>query len=174
FDVTIYDEIDIDSFAGYVHGKFRFNDRLSITAGGRYTDESKDFTTMLVRNASGVVSVPETTVSKSWDAFTPRVGFEYQWTPDLMTYVSASRGFKSGGFNGRAQTIAEIDSFDPEYVWSYEAGIKTEWFDKRLLLNLSAFYNDYTDIQLTSLRAVEGLIVIVTENAGEARIKGLE
>ncbi len=174
FELTIFDDIDIDSYAGYAQGTYKMTDKLSATAGGRYTWEDKTFTTMLVRNASGVVTVPEHSVESSWDAFTPRVGLEYQLTPDLMTYVSASRGFKSGGFNGRAQSLAEIDSFDPEYVWAYEVGLKSEWLNDRLLLNAAVFYNDYSDIQLTSVRAVEGLIVVVTENAGEARIQGLE
>jgi iron complex outermembrane receptor protein len=174
FDLTIFDHIDIDSYAGYAQGTFKFTDKLSTTVGGRYTSERKKFTTMLVRNASGVTTVPEHSVSDSWSAFTPRIGFEYQWTPDLMTYISGSRGFKSGGFNGRAQSLAEIASFDPEYVKSYEIGVKSQWFDRHLLLNLSAFYNDYTDIQLTSVRAVQGLIVVVTENAGQARMQGLE
>ena len=174
FDLSIFDDIDIDSYAGYAQGTFKFTDRLSVTAGGRYTWEDKKFTTMLARNASGVVTIPENSVSESWDAFTPRVGMEYQVTPDMMGYISASRGFKSGGFNGRATSLAEIGAFDPEYVWSYEAGIKSEWFDNRLLVNLAGFYNDYTDIQLTSVVAVQGIIAVVTENAGEARIKGLE
>ena len=174
FDLTIFDHIDIDSYAAYTQGTYKITDKLSTTIGGRYTKEKKDFSTMLVRNASGVVSVPEHSISHSWNAFTPRIGFEYQATPDVMGYVSASRGFKSGGFNGRAQSLAEIDSFDPEYLKAYEAGIKTQWLDRRLLLNLAAFYNDYTDIQLTSVRAVQGVIVVVTENAGKAHIKGLE
>jgi iron complex outermembrane receptor protein len=174
FELSIFDHIDIDSYAGYAQSTFKFTDKLSTTFGGRYTSERKKFTTMLVRNASGVVTVPEHSIAHSWSAFTPRLGLEYQATPDLMGYVSASRGFKSGGFNGRAQSLAEIDSFDPEYVKSYEAGVKSQWFDRHLLLNLAAFYNDYTDIQLTSVRAVQGIIVVVTENAGQARIQGLE
>lgn len=174
FELTIFDDIKIDSYAGYAQGTFNFTDKLSITTGGRYTWEDKEFTTMLVRNASGVTTLPETTVSNSWDAFTPRVGMEYQATPDIMGYIAGSRGFKSGGFNGRSQSLVEIESFDPEYVWSYEAGFKTEWLDNRLLLNIAGFFNDYTDIQLTSIHAVQGVIVAVTENAGEARIKGME
>lgn len=174
FDLSIFDHIDIDSYAAYTQGTYKLTDKLSTTIGGRYTHERKNFTTMLVRNASGVVSVPEHSIAHSWDAFTPRVGLEYQATPDVMGYVSASRGFKSGGFNGRAQSLAEIDSFDPEYIDTYEAGVKTQWLDRRLLLNLSAYYNDYTDIQLTSVHAVQGVIVAVTENAGKARIQGLE
>jgi iron complex outermembrane receptor protein len=174
FEASIFDEIDIDSYAAYAQGTYQFTDQFSVTAGGRYTKEEKEFTTMLRRNASGVTTVPETTVDNSWDAFTPRLGFEYQVAPDLMTYISAARGFKSGGFNGRAQSLVEIDSFDPEYVWAYEAGFKSQWLDDRLMVNVAAYYNDYTDIQLTSVRAVEGIIVVVTENAGEARIQGFE
>ena len=174
FQATIFDAIKIDSYAAYAQATFDVSDKLSLTVGGRYTDEKKDFTTELVRNASGVTTVPETTVSDSWDAFTPRAGFEYQWTPELMTYFSASRGFKSGGFNGRALSLVEIDSFNPEYVWSYEIGLKSGWFDRRLMANFAAFHNDYTDIQLTSVRAVQGLLVIVTENAGAADMDGFE
>jgi len=174
FDLTIFDDIDIDSYAGYAQGTFKFTDRFSTTLGGRYTWEEKKFTTMLHRNASDVTTVPEHTVDNTWNAFTPRLGFEYQVTPDFLAYISAARGFKSGGFNGRAQSLAEIDSFDPEYVWSYEAGLKTQWLGNRLTANLAYYYNDYTDIQLTSVRAVQGLIVVVTENAGKAEIQGFE
>ncbi len=174
FEATIFDEIEIDSVAVYAQGTFDVSDKLGLTLGGRYTDEDKEFTTELVRNASGVTTVPRTTVSDSWDAFTPRAEINYQWNPEVMTYFSASKGFKSGGFNGRAQSIVEIDSFDPEYVWSYEIGLKSEWFDRKLVVNLSAFHNDYTDIQLTSVRDVQGIIVVVVENAGDAEMDGFE
>ena len=82
--------------------------------------------------------------------------------------------FQKWWFNGRALSLAEIDSFDPEYVWSYEIGLKSEWLDRRFMVNFAAFYNDYSDIQLTSVRAVEGFIVVVVENAGEAEMKGFE
>jgi iron complex outermembrane receptor protein len=162
FEATIFDDIDIDSYAAYVQGTYDLTDKLSMTAGARYTDEDKTFTTKLTRNASGVTTVPETTVDNSWDAFTPRLGFEYQWADNVMAYVSAAKGFKSGGFNGRSQTLVEIESFDPENLWAYEVGIKSQWADNTVMLNLAAFYNDYTDIQLTSVHAVEGIIVAVT------------
>jgi iron complex outermembrane receptor protein len=175
FELTIFDDIKIDSYAAYAQGTYKFTDQLSATLGGRYTWEEKEFTTMLTRNASGVTTVPRHSITNDWDAFTPRAGLEYQWTPDLMTYASAARGFKSGGFNGRAQSLVEIDSFDPEYVWAYEVGLKSQWFDNSLMLNVAAFYNDYTNLQLTSVRALAGgIIVVVTENAGAARIQGLE
>ncbi|MBM5812319.1 MAG: TonB-dependent receptor [Gammaproteobacteria bacterium] len=174
FDATLFSDIRIDSYAVYAQGTYDLTDRLGLTVGGRYTQEEKDFTSSLVRNASGVISVPPTTVSRSWDAFTPKLGLEFQWTPKLMTYVTAARGFKSGGFNGRAQSPLEIDAFDPEYLWSYEAGLKSEWLDRRLVVNLAAFHNRYKDIQLTSLRPAAGILAVVTENAGKAEVQGFE
>jgi len=174
YEATLFTGIGIDSYAAYAQGSYDLTKRLSLTLGGRLTREEKSFTNMLVRNASHVVSVPRTTLARRWDAFTPKAGLEFQWTPDLMTYVSAARGFKSGGFNGRALSPQEIDAFRPEYLWSYEIGAKSEWLERRLVLNLSAFYNRYSDIQLTSLRPAAGILAVVTENAGEATIKGWE
>lgn len=174
FDATLYSDIRIDSYAVYAQGTYELTERLGLTLGGRYTHEKKDFTNSLVRNGSGVVSVPPTTVSRSWEAFTPKVGLELRWTPEVMAYLSAARGFKSGGFNGRAQSPLEIDAFDPEYLWSYEAGVKSEWLDRRLVLNAALFHNRYSDIQLTSLRPAAGLLAVVTENAGEADVSGFE
>ena len=173
-DATIYNEIKINSYAVFTQGTFDVSEKLSLTIGVRYTDEKKDLETMTTRNASGVTSVPKTELSASWDATTPHAAIEYQWTEDVMTYVSASRGFKSGGFNGRALTVNELSEFDPEYVWSYEAGIKSEWFGRRLVANVAVFHNDYSDIQLTSIRDVNGFLVAITENAGEAEMEGFE
>lgn len=174
FDATLYSDIRIDSYALYAQGTYDLTERLGLTIGGRYTNEEKDFTNSLARNASGVVSVPPTTVSRSWEAFTPKIGLEFRWTPELMAYLSAARGFKSGGFNGRAQSLLEIDAFDPEYLWSYEVGVKSEWLDRRLVVNAAAFHNRYSDIQLTSLRPAAGILAVVTENAGEADVSGFE
>lgn len=173
-DATIFNEIKIDSYALYTQGTYDVSDKLSATVGLRYTDDKKDFTTMATRNASGVIAVPKTEISASWDATTPHAAFKYQLTQDIMAYISASRGFKSGGFNGRALSVAEIVEFDPEYVWSYEVGLKSEWFERRLMANLAVFYNDYSDVQLTSVRVVQGALLTVTENAGEAEMQGFE
>ncbi|MDA5195044.1 TonB-dependent receptor [Govanella unica] len=173
-DATFIDKIKINSYAAFGQATFALTDRLSITGGLRYTDEKKIFSTMLRRNGSGVITVPETTLNKSWNALTPRADVDFKVTQDVLAYASVSRGFKSGGFNGRAQSVAEIDSFDPEYVWSYEAGIKSEFLDHRLRLNGALYYNDYRNMQLTSLRDVGGLIATVTENAGKSRVQGFE
>jgi iron complex outermembrane receptor protein len=92
-----------------------------------------------------------------------------------MFYFAASRGFRSGGFNGRPFFREVVDSYDPEYLWSYELGMKSEWLDRRLVLNVAGFYNDYTDVQLTSNRATaDGNVGVFTENGGEAEMTGFE
>lgn len=174
FDVSIFNEIEIDSYALYGQASYELTDKLSVTGGGRYSIDEKEITTTLQRNGSGVVSIPRTTIANDWDAFTPRLSVDYKWRPGLMTYASVSRGFKSGGFNGRAASIGEVDSFDPETIWAYELGAKAELFNRRLIINSAIFHNDYEDIQLTSVRSINGVLAVVTENAGQAEFQGVE
>ena len=103
----------------------------------------------------------------TFTSFTPKVGLNYQLSDAVFAYASASRGFKSGGFNiGSYQNTP----FNPEKIWSYEAGVKTDLLERRLRLNLAAFYYDYTDLQVQD---VEGNNTVV-RNAASAVIQGLE
>jgi len=101
-----------------------------------------------------VVLEPLVTRSAGWTSFLPRVGIEYQWTSGVMTYVSAAEGSKSGGFNGRAQTIAEFNRFEPEKVWTYELGLRSAWLNTRVRVNATAFYSSYKDFQIQQNRSV--------------------
>lgn len=98
-------------------------------------------------------------------------------TDDILAYASADRGFKAGGFNiGIITSLAERTQVDPEYLTSYEIGLKTTLFDRRLRLNLSAFYYDYTDLQVLSVNRQAGSAVptLGLDNAADATIKGIE
>ena len=94
-----------------------------------------------------------------------------------MVYGSVTTGFKSGGYTGTA-TTADVATkpFSPEKATNYEIGFKGDFFDKRLRMNLSAFYLDYKDLQITRFFQPEGSIFgeFITENAANAEIKGLE
>jgi len=174
-DFNINNKIKINSYAGYAQGTFAITEKLSATAGIRYSYEKKAYTLEHLRVNSGVPIVPLTTVRKNWDAFSPKGEIDYKWTEALMTYASVSRGFKSGGFNGRPTTASEVESFNPEFVTTYEAGFKSEWFDRRMLLNVSAFYNDYTDIQIGSVSADStGNLILIIDNAAKGRVQGFE
>ncbi len=171
----IFNDISIKSYAGFGQGTFNLTDRLSLTAGLRYTYEKKTYSLTHIRKNAGTFVVPPTVISDNWNSVSPRFGIEYQASPDLLFYSSAARGFKSGGFNGRPTTQGEVESYDPEFLWSYEVGLKSEWFGRRLRFNTALFYNDYTDIQLSSVRATpEGNLLLVVENAGKAKVKGFE
>ena len=91
-----------------------------------------------------------------------------------MFYGSASKGFKSGGFNGRLTT--EAKPFDPEEMWSYEAGVKSLLADQSIRLNFATFYNDYENFQLSrfSIDPDTGAFLSLFENAGQATIYGAE
>ncbi len=173
-DILITDDIDIDSYAVFGEMNYDITDALSFTAGMRYSYDKKVFVTSLLHQNSNVLELDGEEASDSWDSLSPRVSLKYNLAADAMIYASVTGGFKSGGFNGRATSLAQIGSFDPEKVWAYEIGTKFVLLDNRLGINAAAFYNDYTDMQLLSVRDVNGVIVSITENAGEVEIKGIE
>lgn len=179
------------SYAAFADATYAFTDRLDVSAGLRYTHEEKtskrqfenffDPSISVIENTPPFLSgigVPGTPINGEADfnAFTPKFSVSYEATEDALIYGSVSRGFKSGGFDGRATTDFAFQSFDPEYVWSYEAGLKTSWLDGALIANGAAFYNDYTDLQVTSFGAdpVTGVFVSQFTNAAAAKIKGIE
>ena len=140
--------VENDSYAVYGQGTYALNERLKLTAGGRVTYEKKEVGREQVGFPDPIPQQPRVSPSDDWTSFSPRIGLDYQWTPELMTYISAAQGFKSGGFNGRAASVPEFNRFDPEKVWTYEIGIRSDWLDRRLRFNATAFYSDYTDLQI--------------------------
>jgi len=174
-DFNIYNKVSGESYAAFGSGTFALTDQLNLTAGLRYTDETKDYFLSHFRVNSGAAIIPPTTLTDSWSALSPKFSLDYQAGESTLLYTSLSRGFKSGGFNGRPTSQGAVDSYDPEFVWSYEAGVKTSFADRRVLLSMAAFIYDYQDMQLTSVRAdATGNLLLVTENAGTAKIKGFE
>lgn len=174
-DLDVFNEIDITSYAFFTQNTYEFSDKLSVTGGFRYTKEEKDYFLVHLRANAGVPTVPATTVKDEWSAFSPMATLDYRVSDNLLTYFSVSKGFKSGGFNGRPITENQVDSFDPEEVLAYEFGMKSDLLDNRLRLNFSLFFNDYTDLQLGSISADStGNLVLRIQNAGEAEVQGFE
>ncbi|MBO9379924.1 TonB-dependent receptor [Sphingomonas histidinilytica] len=120
--------------------------------------------------------VPPTRQSDSWKFFTWRLAMQYEFSRDLMAYASAATGFKSGGFNGRAQSVNTFLSFDQEKAITYEAGVKSRLFDRRVQLNAALFQTDYKNIQTTLNLPdpVTGVTINVVGNPADARIRGAE
>jgi len=153
---TIDDKLENKSWAGFAHVNWEFVPSWTLAAGVRYTHETKDYwrTTSAFFGAplqafseDPQAVIPQT--GKSWSAVTPSLSLEKQFTPQVMGYASVNRGFKSGGFNGRANddATAAKPTFDPEYVWTYELGLKMRSADSRLQGNFAAYHSNYTDFQ---------------------------
>jgi iron complex outermembrane receptor protein len=178
FNIDFRNRQRTDNLALFANGNYELADGLSLELGARYTWENKKFFQSAMRIYSGeplLAGMPSYTLEKSWDAFTPRASISYKFRPNLMTYASYSRGFRSGGFNGRPTSVEEIGSYDPEYLTAYEAGLKAG-FGGVATINLAVFRNEYRDQQIlvSTVSPTTGLIVVRNENAGRSRIQGIE
>jgi iron complex outermembrane recepter protein len=163
------------SEAAFIDFDWEFLPRLRLSGGGRYThDRKENINPQLIDPNDGSVGV---SAKKSWSRFTPKVSLDYRPTDALMVYGSWSRGYRSGGFNGRGQTFFSATTpYNPETVDAYEVGVKSEFFDRKLALNLAGYYTDYKNIQESSTVTLVGGIgnETVVTNAAGARIKGIE
>lgn len=173
------------SIAGYLQLDYALTDRLTLTAGGRYTDEEKDigYVSRMDRGALYDVSTAELIaggipVEQGFSEFTPKVGIEYRSSDDWLWYASATNGFKSGGWNGRGavpHAAVSFLPFGPEKVWSYEGGFKSQFLEDTMRLNATVFWADVADLQLTSgVTNPSGGVIFLTQNTGEGRFRGAE
>ncbi|TZF89348.1 TonB-dependent receptor [Lysobacter lacus] len=179
--------VNTKSFAAYADWTFDLSTQLKLDVGARYTDEDKHavalnrfYTSNSYTTSWGTAANFNKTVN--FKNVSPKVSLDYQLTPDIMVYALATRGFKSGGYNIRANTTAVPRSGEPfgdESVDSYELGSKMSLLDDRLFLNLAYFHNKYKDIQLsvfTSYTLPNGSQSFFGDftNAGQGTVQGVE
>lgn len=162
--------IDNSSFAVFAQGTLAITDRLKLTAGARWTRDEKQYDVELLRIAASVPTASGVQKTRKW---TPTATLAYQASPDFLAYASYSRGYRQGGFAARfvGGLPNPLPSFAPETVDSYEAGVKTAWFDRRLTLNAAVFRADYADIQVN---ATTPLLPGFTLNLASASLTGFE
>src|SRR6185436_18908974 len=101
----------------------------TLGAGIRYFHDDQTFTSDAIQHGT-------------FSATSPRVYARFKVTPDITTYTSVAKGFRSGGFNTLDQP-----SYGPEVVWTYELGTKATLFDRRLSSDIAIFYSDYSEYQ---------------------------
>ena len=185
FTRTVDDDLQTTSMAAYVNATYQLTDRLSVSGGLRYTEEEKDYfrtTSTFSSNALFTANParPPVNINDTWDDISGLISIDYQLTDDFLLYGRVAQGFKSGGFNGRANNPGEEAPYDPETVTSYEAGFKSDWFDNTLRANFAVFYNDYRDFQarVSNLTTDPGSglpsIELTVLNAGQLEISGAE
>lgn len=180
---TISDRDIVNSYAAYAQGTYRLLPALSATAGVRLTRETKALVFGQIEEIGQTCLVDPTLsardcaipVRQSWTDVSPHAGLEFKPAPGLLLYASLSKGFKSGGFNGRAQALDLLVPYKPETLWAHEIGFKGDFFDRRARLNLSVYSNDYSNIQLDGARTTPfGSLQPFILNGGKARIRGAE
>lgn len=179
--------VETKSYSAYTQASIELSDSWSLNLGGRYTTDEKD--AEVYRHIFAGAKFPQDSATpiaiqsdfvgdENWSEFSPHIGVQYQFNDDVMAYGSFTSGFKSGGFDMRANQAANPSAnepFDPETVNSYELGVKSTLLNSRLRLNAALFYNDYQDMQVTVQRSV-GISDFASQvvNAGESKMLGFE
>lgn len=165
--------VDSRSFAVFGDGTVNLPADLSLTLGVRYTEDRKRASlirTDLIRPTNGFSGLG---LEREWSEVTPRAVLNWRPTSDILTYVSYARGYTAGGFNTEAATLPALQAaFDPETLDSYEVGLKSDWLDDRLRINLALFRMEYQDKQELFFNNLTRVLNIV--NAAEATVEGAE
>lgn len=173
YNFSFDSSVETTSWALFGQASYYLTEQLKATLGLRYSEDKKEGETVnrnVVDATTGVtlVGFPQSgKYSETWEEPTGKIGLDYFINEDSMAYISFSKGYKSGGLNVNAPDQAV---FAPELIDAWEIGSKNRFFDNRVELNLSAFYYEYTDLQLFSVTESAPFI----QNAAESTIKGLE
>lgn len=163
----------LDSFAAFAESIVKLGSNLRLTVGGRYTVETKKFTTALSIPAPAAFAASAKATFRDPSG---RVILDWKPNDQTMVYASWSRGVRSGGFNGRGASPTSIGPYAPEKVDSYELGLKSTFGNGMFLFNPTIFQVNYGNKQEDILRpAPSGFgTETVVENAASARIRGVE
>jgi iron complex outermembrane recepter protein len=181
-EITVYPaqirpfaKIATNAWALFGQATYPLSRRVSLTGGARYTDEKKaiDSTGGTYRIGTDILLNPDSFYryadKVTFSAWTPKISVQLQASQDTLVYLSAARGFKSGGFNPAAPRAGL--AFNPEFAWSYESGIKRWMAGGRVWTNVAVFHTDYRDLQVQSFIR-PGVPDI--SNAASAGINGVE
>lgn len=196
FDVASYGRTRLDqsttSYALFGSSTWQATDDLRLTAGLRWTRETKDIDLkrVVATDASAVsfannnrwwnsytgsqVTAALQDDKRTWNKLTYDFTPEYQLNDNARVYFRYAKGFRSGAFNGGATVQAETSVVAPENVDAYELGVKSEWLDERLVVNANVFYYDYSDIQVNAVSVSNGQVISLLTNSGEGVIRGAE
>jgi iron complex outermembrane receptor protein len=153
---------------------YHFTDKLSLLVGGRYSYEVSqgDFT----QYSSQVLAYQQPNQTANFSDFSPKVTLDYQWSPDLLLFTTASKGYKAGGVQPIQAGVPV--SYKPETLWNFEGGAKFYAFDHRLRADVTAFYEIWNDLQESErylyLLGTTLKSFTATANAASAHSYGIE
>ena len=167
--------VETRSWSVFAQVDYDLSEAVNLSVGGRYTEEEKEFTTVI----DGVEAPPQPNGKRTFDHFSPEVTLAWQPEDHLNFFASYKDGFKPGGYNttfipfgtNLAETRLDL-SYDDEEADGFEVGAKTQWLDRRLQVN-AAYYNyKFVDLQSVIFNPAVAALSIV--NAGEMVTQGIE
>ena len=158
------------TYSIFGHASYHWTDKFTTSIGLRYTHEPQSVVFNQTSNNRVFANLGATVDKRSDDAVTWKVDASYRWTPDLTSYASVARGFKPGGFEITRRSNMRGFQFDPETNINYELGLKGAFLDRRLSLNVAAFYTLYRDFQTLAFNGTS----YTTANAEEFKTQGIE
>jgi iron complex outermembrane recepter protein len=167
---TLQPEVEGNIFAVFGQARLPLGSRVGAIVGLRYSRERKTMDNAGETTAGDRVVASfqyrDTTSAAAW---TPKFGLDYQFDERTFAYASATRGYKSGGFNSTARDAG--GGFAPEWAWTYEVGLKSSPLSQRVRLNGAVYFTDYTNVQVQTPIS-PGVLDI--RNAATATIRGFE
>lgn len=174
-------DFGFDNYAAALYGQVDWRpaysslqQRLAISFGGRVTREEKEF--HQTRYQAQNVTLPLTFVDDTYRDFSPMLAVSWDFDDFRTIYAKIAKGFKSGGYNNAATTVDAFRlGFESESLWSFEAGMKSQWLDQRLQLNGAVFHSKYDDMQVSNFVPDPSVgAASIIDNAGKATIWGIE
>lgn len=184
---TSYPDFTTTSVAAFGQASYPILPGLRLTAGARYTSDTKkaqdgtfglDVMPVVGRGGLGpILTASSTNSNKNWKDFSWKLGIDGDIADGVLGYANVAKGYKAGGF---FSGLPPTNTYDPEKLIAYAAGIKSTLFDRKLRFNAEAFYWDYTNYQISSLGLLDsppnppGALSLIVRNAGKAEIYGIE
>jgi len=157
------------AYAAFGQATWHLSNRWSVTGGLRLNNEEHRLSTM----GTGTQDSPTlVSAAESWHRLSWRLDLQYALADDVLVYAGVATGFKSGGIG--ILPLGVLDSFGPEDLTAYETGLKSQWMDRRLTLNGTAFYYDFRDLQVSTFTFTGTELVFETDNAARAEIYGID
>ncbi len=175
FQPLTYENTKMRNYSIFGSASYDFTDALTISLEARLQEDKVEDVGVNMRRNPAQLGPFETTFT----SFLPRLLVDYKINDDVMVFFNAAKGNNPGGGNATAVMPVDAQTFPEEELWSYETGVKSTWLDRRLMLNASLFYIDWTNQRFqrnvigtsTDGRIVSGVAFVV---AGKSEIFGLE
>ncbi|WP_138378894.1 TonB-dependent receptor [Luteithermobacter gelatinilyticus] len=154
---------EVRNYALFGQVEYDVSEKLTVSAELRYAEDKLE-----------VLTADIETFEETYTSWTPRFTLDYQASEDVLFYGVVSRGNKPGGFNTNSGLDPDLIPIEEENLWNYEIGMKSVWMDNRLLLNLAAYYLDWSDQQLTQNILINNNPDSITVNVGKTETYGFE